>query len=94
MKKTWRWAFFTAVAAVALSLIAQNVVCTNSALAKDDKDAEKGKSDEDHGKSDEDHGNGGKEAPSAPELSGMLMILSAAGAVGGGYLLRRRLKKD
>ena len=87
MKKTWRWAFFTMVAAIALSVIAQNVVCTKPALAKDDKDAEKGKSDEDHGK-------GGKDAPSAPELSGMLMILSAAGAVGGGYLLRRRLKKD
>lgn len=66
-------------------------------IAKDGEDKGKGKSEEakdaDKGKSDEKgDGGSGKSAPSAPELSGVLMILSAAGVFGGGYLLRRRIE--
>ncbi len=84
------------LAAIALFVIAPalNFHPFSNDIALADKDADKGKSDEDHGKSDEDHGKSGKDAPSAPELPGILMILSAAGAIGGGYMLRKRQKKD
>lgn len=95
MKQLVRVAVFAAVALFVLSPALCWMSVTHD-MAFADKDADKGKSDESHGKSDEDHGKdgdkdkGGKGAPSAPELPGLLMIAGAA-VLGGGFLLRKRL---
>jgi hypothetical protein len=99
MKQIVRLAVVGAIAAFVLS----PVVClmpSSLDMAFADKDADKGKSekgkdkdddDDDKGeKDDDDDKKGGKGAPSAPELPGLLMIAGAA-VVGGGFLLRKRL---
>ena len=60
--------------------------------SKDNEDADKGEDNDKDKDKDKENDNDDKHAPSASEIPGALMILTAAVAIGGGYLIRKRLR--